>query len=62
VLVGYLRVAGGNLLRPYDTAVGQVVLLLPLGMWLGCILWLRSLCRYEVPTRARIVRSPAVAG
>jgi hypothetical protein len=62
VLIGYLRLAGGNLLRPYDTAVGQVVLLLPLGMWLGCILWLRSLCRYEIPTRAYIVRSPAVAG
>ena len=26
---------------------GQVVLLLPLGMWVGCELWLRSLCGYE---------------
>ncbi|MDO8362842.1 MAG: hypothetical protein Q7V88_08090 [Actinomycetota bacterium] len=59
VLVAYLKVAGGDLLRPYDTAVGQVVLLLPLGMWLGCVLWLRSLCRYELPARYRIVGSDA---
>jgi hypothetical protein len=47
LLVVYLRFAAGGLLDPYDTAVGQVVLLLPLGLWLGCVLWLRSLCRYE---------------
>ena len=58
VLVGYLRFAAGDLLQPYDTPVGQVVLLLPLGMWVGCVLWLRSLCRYDMPRRYRIV--PAV--
>mgnify|MGYP007080180589 CR=1 FL=1 len=47
LLVGYLRFAAGGLLDPYNTAVGQVVLLLPLSLWLGCVLWLRSLCRYE---------------
>ncbi|MDO8390424.1 MAG: hypothetical protein Q7V57_08040 [Actinomycetota bacterium] len=57
LLVGYLRVAGGELLSPYDTAVGQVVLVLPLGMWLGCVLWLRSLCRYEQAPRYRIAGS-----
>ncbi|MGB8859010.1 MAG: hypothetical protein WCC60_07140 [Ilumatobacteraceae bacterium] len=61
LLVGYLEVAGGDLLQPYDTAVGQVVLLLPLGMWLGCVLWLRSLCRYELPQRYRVVGSAEVA-
>ena len=54
-LIGYLKLAGGDMLAPYDTAVGQVVLLLPLSMWLGCIIWLRSLCRYELPTRYRVV-------
>jgi hypothetical protein len=51
LLVAYLRFAGGDLLDPYDTAVGQMVLVVPLGMWLGCVLWLRSLCRYELPSR-----------
>lgn len=52
VLVAYLQFAGGDLLRPYDSPVGQVVLLLPLGMWVGCVLWLRSLCRYDQPGRS----------
>ncbi|MEQ1702043.1 MAG: hypothetical protein ABMA25_18185 [Ilumatobacteraceae bacterium] len=60
VLVGYLEVAGGDLLAPYDTAVGQVVLALPLSMWLGCIFWLRSLCRYELPPRSRVVGTAEV--
>lgn len=51
LLVGYLRVAAADLLRPYGTPVGQVVLILPLAMWAGCVLWLRSLCRYELPRR-----------
>jgi len=61
LLVGYLRVAGGELLTPYDTAVGQVVLVLPLGLWLGCVLWLRALCRYEPVPRYRINGSSEVA-
>jgi hypothetical protein len=54
VLVAYLRLAGGDLLQPYDTPVGQLVLVLPLGMWIGCVVWLRSLCRYELPARSRM--------
>jgi hypothetical protein len=57
LLVTYLRFAGGDLLRPYDTPVGQIVLVVPLAMWLGCVLWLRSLCRYELPRRFRHVGS-----
>ena len=53
VLVTYLRFAGGDLLDPYGTATGQIVLLLPLGMWAGCVLWLRSLCRDHLPRPAR---------
>ena len=41
LLVGYLRIAGGDLLRPYGTPVGQVVLCSRWRMWLGCVLWLR---------------------
>ncbi len=61
LLIAYLRFVGGDLLTPYDTAVGQAVLLLPLGMWIGCVLWLRSLCRYELPQRYRIVGSAVTA-
>lgn len=52
-LVAYLRFFAGDLLAPYSTATGQVVLLLPLGLWFGCVLWLRSLCRYDLPARVR---------
>lgn len=57
LLVAYLRFAAGGLLDPYNTAVGQMVLLLPLGLWLGCVLWLRSLCRYDSPDRYRLAAS-----
>jgi hypothetical protein len=56
-LVTYLRFAGGELLEPYGSPVGQVVLALPLAMWTGCVFWLRSLCRYDLPARER--RSPS---
>lgn len=45
-LIGYLRLAAGDLLDPYSTPTGQIVLLFPLAMWAGCVAWLRSLCRY----------------
>ena len=53
LLVGYLKLAGGDLLDPYRSPTGQVVLALPLGLWLACILWLRSLCRYQLPRSNR---------
>lgn len=49
LLIGYLRVMASELVAPYGTPTGQIVLLLPLGLWSGCILWLRSLCRDETP-------------
>ncbi len=56
-LIGYLRLAAGSLLEPYATPTGQAFLLIPLAMWAGCVYWLRSLCRYELPQRYRIVGS-----
>ena len=61
LLVGYLRFAGGDLLDPYGTATGQVVLALPLAMWAGCVMWLRSLCRYDLPRRSRAAIAEEVA-
>lgn len=57
LLVAYLRFAGGTLLDPYRTPSGQLFLMVPIAMWAGCVLWLRSLCRYEAPDRYRIVGS-----
>jgi tight adherence protein B len=57
LMIGYLRLAAGELLEPYGTPAGQLVLMLPLAMWGGCIVWLRSLCRYETPDRYRIAGS-----
>lgn len=51
VLVAYLRLAAGDLLEPYGSGSGQVVLAVPVAMWVGCVLWLRSLCTYELPRR-----------
>lgn len=57
LLIAYLRFAGGGLLDPYGTATGQIMLVLPLGMWMGCVLWLRSLCGYDTPPRHRVPSS-----
>ncbi|MBI5089706.1 MAG: hypothetical protein HZB15_12860, partial [Actinobacteria bacterium] len=57
LLVAYLRFAAGDLLDPYGTPAGQLILLLPLAMWAGCVAWMRSMCRYEPPQRYRIVGS-----
>ena len=52
-----LTVAAGDLLDPYGTPTGQVLLAVPLALWAGCVLWLRNLCRFESPQRYRIVGS-----
>jgi signal transduction histidine kinase len=56
-LIAYLRFAAGPLLDPYATPAGQIVLAIPLGMWVACVMWLRRMCRYEEPRRYRIVGS-----
>lgn len=52
-LITYLRYAAGDLLAPYGSPAGQAFLALPLAMWGCCIMWLRRLCRYELPQRQR---------
>lgn len=57
VIVGGLRVFASQRLAPLGTPAGQVWLLIPLSVWAGAILWLRSLSGYELPRRYRIRRS-----
>lgn len=59
-LIAYLRLAGGELLRPYDRPEGQLFLLVPLSMWAGCLLWMRALCRSHDPHRHRFAQRSAV--
>jgi tight adherence protein B len=57
IIVGGLRVFASQRLAPLTTPPGQVWLLIPLSVWAGAIMWLRSLSRYELPRRYRIRRS-----
>ncbi|MCB1002328.1 MAG: hypothetical protein KDB40_23750 [Acidimicrobiales bacterium] len=57
LMVGGLRLVAHELLEPYGTPTGQLVLLLPLALWGACIMWLRSLCRYDQSGRYRIAGS-----
>ena len=47
-------------IRPYTTPVGQVVLAVFLGMYVGCLLWLRAMTR-GTPT-PRFLPAPAPSG
>jgi len=58
LLIGYLRLAAADLVRPYGSPTGQVMLLIPLALWGACILWLRALCRDDSTT----ARQRAVTG
>lgn len=53
LLIAYLRIAAADLVRPYGSPSGQVMLLVPLALWSGCILWLRSLCRDDASSARR---------
>ena len=62
-MIGYLRIAAGDLLQAYDTPAGQIFLMVPLALWAGCVVWLRSLCKYEPPRRYSITGSdPQIVG
>ena len=46
-LVVYMIVVASETLEPYQSAVGQIWLLLPLTIWALSLVWLRNLSRYE---------------
>ena len=46
-LVAYMIVVASETLEPYQSAVGQIWLLLPLSIWALSLVWLRNLSRYE---------------
>lgn len=56
VFAGAITLLSRNYLAPYDTAVGQVVLLLVVGGFVGGFAWIRSLSRVQTP--ARMLASP----
>lgn len=51
VFAGAITLLSRNYLAPYDTAVGQVVLLLVVGGFVGGFAWIRSLSRVQTPAR-----------
>jgi hypothetical protein len=57
-IVAYLSFASG-LLGYYRTPVGQLVLAIPVSLWVVTFWWLRRLSAYELPTRT-ITRRPHV--
>jgi hypothetical protein len=53
-IVGFLRLTSSELLEPLGTPAGQAWLVVPLGVWAGCLWWLRRLSRYQLPRRYRL--------
>ena len=53
-IVGFLRFFASEMLRPLSTPAGQLWLIVPIGVWIGSIVWLRSLAGYELPRRYRL--------
>lgn len=53
-----LRFLAPAMVEPYSEAPGQLWLVLPIAMWLGCLVWMRRLTRYDQGQRYRL-RRPA---
>ena len=53
-IVGFLRFFASEMLRPLSTPAGQLWLIVPIGVWVGSTVWLRSLAGYELPRRYRL--------
>ena len=45
-----------DLMAPYRQFAGQVWLMIPVGLWTGCIVWLRRLMRFDAGARYRLRR------
>jgi Flp pilus assembly protein TadB len=50
-IVIFLLTVGKGTLDPYRSALGQIVLAVPLLMWAATFWWLKRLSRYEMPQR-----------
>ena len=46
-LLAYMVVVATETVEPYRSVVGQVWLLIPIGIWASSLVWLRRLSRYE---------------
>jgi Flp pilus assembly protein TadB len=57
--VGGLVLFNRSYLEPYDSPVGQLVLLVVIAIFAVAFAWLRRLSRFEVPGRFLTVRAPA---
>ncbi len=58
--IGLLVVFSPDLVAPYRTVKGQIWLVIPVGVWAACLVWLRRLMRYEAGTRYRLRVSEAI--
>ena len=45
------------MLAPLATPAGQMWLVVPFGVWVGSVWWLRSLAGYDLPRRYRLRHS-----
>lgn len=55
-----LLLLSSNLLSPYRSPLGQMWLVVPVGVWAGCMIWLRSLMKFDSGARYRLRRPDAV--
>lgn len=63
VFVAALRFFAEAMVEPYSEPVGQVWLVLPVSIWIGCLVWMRRLTRYDLGARYRLRRAATgVAG
>jgi hypothetical protein len=46
-LLAYMILVAGETLSPYRSPAGQAWMVVPVAMWVGSLLWLRHLSRYE---------------
>ena len=56
-IVVVMRLMARDLLSPLFTPAGQLWLIVPVAVWVGAIVWLRSLAGYELPRRYRLQRA-----
>lgn len=56
----FMAVFNRGYVQPYNTAVGQIVLVVVVALYGAAFLWLRRLARFDEPERLLILPSPAI--